>query len=76
MSPTAAILRAAAAEPTPAMPEQLSSWVYFESDEWLAVRDYLDNPHATNGGLLWDMTDDERRAFLILVAEVIDSPVE
>jgi len=75
MSTTAAILRAAAEmEKTPAMPDQLSSWVQFDSDEWHAVVGCLDNPCPTNIGLLGGLKDAERRALLILVAEVIGNP--
>jgi len=78
MSPTAAILRAAAAGPTPQpWPYMLASWIRYGSPAWHAAVGLLGLGDVSPvNGLLADLTDCERRAFLILVAEVIDNPQE
>lgn len=73
MTTVADILRAAAHRPTPILwPEHLGSWVP-DKNAYLAAVMLVDNESCGSLSLL---TDEERRAFLILVAEMLDNPQE
>lgn len=77
MTTTADILRAAAAGPTPPGPDFLGSWLESCAISWLCVHEMLDDCSVgAEGGLLRGLTDCERRAFLILIAETLDKPQE
>ena len=77
MTTTADILRAAAEGPTPGGADCLIAWVVY-GNAYRACEACIDaNDIGPRGsGILGRMTDCERRAFLILVAETLDHPQE